>query len=126
LDKKTAMILTLVGGIFYVIGGLLAGLVVGGLTAFTGGLTGNPQALQEASNHFATIFGTGLITGIIIIIGSVMINSNSSKLRKVGGIIAIIMALLGIVNTLGGLLIGFILTMVGSIYGITYAPLVKM
>jgi len=120
VDKKTAMILTLVGGTFYIVGGLVAGLFAEGLTAFTGGLTGNSNAMNDASGAFATIFAVGLITGIFIIISSLLINSNTSAYRKIGGVLAIIMALIGIIDTVGGLLIGFVMVLAGSIFGLTY------
>jgi hypothetical protein len=113
------MILLITGGAFYIVGGLAAGFILGGLIAFTGGLAGTSR-IAEANAAVATYFGWGLSTGVLIIIGGLLVNSPSGKRRKIGGALAIIMALIGIINTLAGLAIGFVLTLVGAIIGLTY------
>jgi hypothetical protein len=119
VSKRTAMALLIAGGAFYIVGGLTAGVVLGGLIAFAGGLTGK-STTSEAYTALATYFGWGLFTGIPIIIGGVLVNSNSGKRRKVGGALAIAMAVIGIINTFAGLVVGFVLALVGAIVGLTY------
>src|SRR5208282_2627956 len=57
-----------------------------------------------------------------IIAGGVMLNSDNSGTRKAGGIVALVMMLIGAIPTLGGLVIGFILVLIGGILGLTYKP----
>jgi hypothetical protein len=109
VSKRTAMALIIAGGAFYIVGGLAAGFVLGGLIAFAGGLAGK-STTNEANTALATYLGWGLFTGIPIIIGGILVNSTSGKRRKIGGALAIVMALIGIINTFAGLAIGFVLT----------------
>lgn len=62
----------------------------------------------------------GLITGALIIFGGWLINSESPGRRKAGAIVAIVMALLGGLTTLGGLVIGFVLACIGVYLALTY------
>lgn len=119
VSKRTGMVLLVAGGAFYIVGGLAAGFILGGLLAFMGGLSGQSMTTQ-ANTALATYFGWGLFTGVLIIIGGLLVNSPSGRRRKIGGALAIIMALIGIINTLAGLVIGFVLTLVGAIIGLTY------
>ncbi len=113
------MVLLIAGGAFYIVGGLTAGFILGGLIAFMGGLSGQSMT-TEANTALATYLGIGLFTGILIIIGGLLVNSPSGTRRKIGGALAIIMALIGIINTMAGLVVGFVLTLVGAIVGLTY------
>lgn len=119
VSKRTGMALLIAGGAFYIVGGLAAGFILGGLIAFTGGLSGRSMT-TEANTALTTYFGWGLFTGVLIIIGGLLVNSPSGRRRKIGGALAIIMALIGIINTIAGLVIGFVLTLVGAIVGLTY------
>jgi len=122
VKKRTAMILTVSGGAFYIIGGFVAYLVVAGLGGFTAGLTGSQELVKSTQEAMTAAIVTGLITGIIIIVCGILINSESSRNRKIGAIIAIIVAILGTFNTFGGLLIGLVLTIIGASVGLTYKP----
>ncbi|MGD0396931.1 MAG: zinc ribbon domain-containing protein [Nitrososphaerales archaeon] len=62
----------------------------------------------------------GIFTGALIITGGALLNSDSPGRRKSGGILSIAMMVIGAVFTLGGLLIGFILVLIGSVIGLTY------
>lgn len=145
-SKKTAAILTMVGGIFYIIGGIaLAGLVLL-FSSLGSGLTGSGSenvcsfisSFPCDSNVNATGidgfggFGAGLgaIANIILVIGVVsggliifsgwLIASENSGRRKIGAVLAIIFAVVGAFTTLGGLVIGFILAAIGVYYALTY------
>jgi hypothetical protein len=143
-SKKTAAILTIIGGVFYIIGGAtVAGLVglVGTLGSVPGG--GSAGVCQFVApfpcNSNSTISGLGsgfgsfntagiadillaigLVTGGLIVFGGVLINSESPGRRKIGCIVAIIMIVIGGLTTLGGLLIGFILAAIGVYLGLTF------
>ncbi len=132
-SKKTAAILTMVGGIFYVIGGAVvasaldllgSGLGSGSLSqlgcgSFCSSDTTNAGNLGLGGLADA-LLAFGLITGGVMIFGGWLINSENSGRRKVGCILALVMILLGGLTTLGGLLIGFILAAIGVYFGFTY------
>ncbi|MEM1702942.1 MAG: hypothetical protein QXQ31_02685 [Zestosphaera sp.] len=122
MNKKTCMILMIVGGAFYIVGGFVATLVVGALGGLTAGLTGSPEIAKRAQEAMTAVIATGFISGILIIIGGVLVNSEVRSRRIIGGALGIIGALIGIINTFAGLVIGLVLTLVGAVGGITYKP----
>jgi hypothetical protein len=142
-SKKTAAILTIVGGVFYILGGVVIAALLGSLSSLTGsdgsggclfstgGLipctsSGSDTGLDLGlgSGSMTTISDgiiiVGFVTGLLIIFGGVLINSNIPGRRKAGGILAIVMILLGSLTTGGGLLVGFILGGIGAYLGLTY------
>jgi len=120
VSKTAAMVLTIIGGVFYIIGGIVAGAIVGAGLGFLAGLSGSPNPVQTATSALIIGIEVGLFSGIIIIIGGVLIHAKSRKVRVVGGVLAIVGMLVGVINTFGGLLIGLILTLLGSIFGFLY------
>ncbi len=143
VTKKTAAILTVVGGIFYMIGGALVAALLSSVSSglgsgLLGGVGGNyyigPFAVDNANSTFGlgglgsgsvnaitdVILAIGLVTGLLIVFGGVLINSENGGRRKAGGILVIVMILIGGLTTLGGLLIGFILAGLGAYFGLTY------
>jgi zinc-ribbon domain len=139
--KKTAAILAVIGGVFYMIGGALVAALLGSVSSGLGGLgsaggisflgpfevdNSNTSSglgglgMGNLSGLTDVILAIGLVSGILIIFGGVLINSESSGRRKAGGIIVIVMALVGGLTTLGGLLVGFVLAGIGAYLGLTY------
>jgi hypothetical protein len=110
-----AFVLSLLGGIFYLIGGLgvaaIASLAL--LIPFAG----------------VAIFAVGLIglgSGIIMIYGASMMNSEDKGKVRTGSILVLVFTLVGAIFTLGGILIGFLLALIGSILGLTWSPTVTV
>lgn len=87
----TAFLLSLIGGIFVLLGGLLWA-ALGTLLAFFTGL--------------GFLLYAFLLFGIVIIVGSVMLNSKPRSAKTWGIVILIlgVLSLFGIVTTLGGIL----------------------
>ena len=87
----TAFIISLIGGIFILLGGLIWA-ALGTLLAFFTGL-----------GFLLYLF---VVFGIVIIAGSLMINSNPSSARTWGGIIIVlgVISLIGVTTTFGGIL----------------------
>ena len=122
--RKPAIILSLVGGICI----LLAGLAIIGLgqiiaNYYNGSLTG----LYE----YAAL---GLVPGIITIAAAVVLYSREKSRVRIGSALVLILTLVSLAggyamtgSILGGLIIdgfllGFILTLIGSIMGLVWSP----
>ena len=113
VSKLIGSLLTIAGGAFYIVGSLVA-LLFGSFVAFLNAGFSYNELLA------IIVFGFGAIAGALIIGGGLMLNSELASHRKAGGVLAIVMMLLGAVFTLGGLGIGFILTLAGGVFGLTY------
>jgi hypothetical protein len=136
VSKQIAAVLTIIGGVMYLLGGLFETIIYAaeseGPLAFvsTPGVSifGSFQASEAApasnglNSTAVVILLLGLVTGICIIVGGALINSESGRRRKVGGILAIVMMGVGAITTLGGFVIGFIFVLTGSVLGLTYKP----
>ncbi|MEM4873664.1 MAG: hypothetical protein QXY35_09410 [Thermofilaceae archaeon] len=122
MNKRTCMILMVAGGAFYVAGGFVASLLVGVLGGFAAGLTGSPEVAKWTRETVAATIAVGAVSGTLIIIGGVLVNSEVRSRRIVGSALGIIGALIGIANTFAGLIVGLVLTLVGAVGGITYKP----
>lgn len=124
-SKQAGAVLTILGGVFYIIGSLLGAVLtavfVGMANAFPNGYQGAPSVgLGSAGAIAVLVFGLGIFSGAMIIVGGALLNSDSSDRRKAGGVLAIAMMIIGAIPTFGGFLIGFILTLIGSVIGLTY------
>ena len=111
------MVLSLIGGIFVILGGLFIAFV-GSFVASFGYLANggaNPGTL-------VTIVGVvGIIFGLIMIVGAVMMYSNPQS-AKMWGIIVLILSILSWFTAVGGLVIGFLLGLIGGILAIVFKP----
>ena len=124
-DRPTAaFVLSLIGGIFY----LLFGIVIVALAAVIGGLAkiAGYGAAGLAVAAVGGIGGIGLICGIVIIIGAVMMNSSNRFRVRAASIVVLVFTIIGAIFTLGGLVVGFILALIGSILGLTWKPTASM
>jgi zinc ribbon protein len=148
-SKKTAAILTIVGGVFYIIGGAVIAALLSSVSSLGGlglGDSGTNSVCQlfgaggfcAPTNSTSPGFGNlgaggldlggiadillavGVVTGGLIIFGGILINSEIPDRRKAGGILVIVMILLGGLTTFGGLVIGFIRAGIGAYLGLTY------
>ncbi len=102
---STAFILSLIGGIFVLLGGLIWA-AIGTFVAF----------LSFGAGFLLYVF---LIFGIIIIIGAFMFNSNPASARTWGIVILLlgIFSLVGVITALGG-----ILSIVGGALALSWSP----
>jgi chromate transport protein ChrA len=104
---KAAFILVLLGGIFVLLGGVV--LVAGAQ------ILGMYTALDTADFFMSGILG--IVTGIILIVSSAMLRSASKPRVKAWSIVALAVGIVSIAST-GGFLVGFVLTLVGSVVGL--------
>jgi len=124
-----AFLLSLIGGIFILLGGGLMSMF-GGFGGF-GNMMGGYQGMMgyRYSGYGMMgglgfgIFGIlGLIFGAIVIISAFMLNSKPHEHSTWGTVIVIfsVLSLLG--GTMGGFGVGLILGLIGGILGITWKP----
>ena len=117
-DKPTAaMVLSVIGGIFVILGGVFIAFVGSLVSSF--GYLANGGANGGST---VTAFGVvGIIMGLIMVVGGFMIYSKPSS-SKMWGIIVLILSILSWVTAVGGLVIGFILGLIGGILAIVFKP----
>ncbi len=107
LEKPTAaFILSLIGGMFILLWGLLIAAVGVAFGPFGGGL--------------AAIGGIESVLGLFIIIFGVLLFVMSQQ-HVVFGILVLVFSIISLIG-LGGLIIGFILALIGGILGIAHKP----
>jgi len=116
-----AFVLSLIGGILYLIFGLIiavAGAFVGSFTTLIG--------FPGIGLAIAVVGAIGLVSGVIMVIGAGMMNAVEKSKVTTGSILVLVFTIIGAVFTLGGFIIGFILALIGSILGLTWKPPVPM
>ncbi|BDC18799.1 hypothetical protein [Acidianus sp. HS-5] len=121
MKPSTSAILGAIGGAMYIIGGIVAAYAIAALYGFGAGLANSQSLAKEGASDANFLLAFGFVIGIIIIALSVgMLRSQNRKMRQIGGILIIVVALLGAINTLGGLVIGIILSIAGAVGAMTY------
>ncbi len=108
MNKPTiAFALSLVGGIFSLIGGALM-IAFGKVFSFIPIMAGS-----------LTLLGAfGAVCGIMMIVGGFMMHSNPSR-HVMWGAIVLVFSVLSWIGAFGGIVIGFVLGLIGGIFGIT-------
>ena len=117
-EKPTAaMVLSLIGGICVMLGGAFI--------AFVGSIVSSFGYLANGGTNggtLVTVFGVvGIIMGIIMVVGGFMMYSKPTS-AKMWGIIVLILSILSWVTAVGGLVIGFLLGLIGGILAIVFKP----
>ena len=111
------MVLSLIAGIFVILGGLFIAFVGSVVSSF--GYLANGGA---SPGTVVTIVGVvGIIFGLIMIVGAAMMYSNP-KSAKMWGAIVLVMSILSWFTAVGGLVIGFLLGLIGGILAIVFKP----
>lgn len=121
-EKPTAaFVLSLIGGIFILLGGAFIAVVFATLSGIMGGLGFGDFGLGSM-----TVVGVvGLIFGLIVIIAAVMLYMRPQQ-HVIWGVIILLLAIVSIPFSLVGFVIGFILALVGGILGIVFKPSAPM
>jgi hypothetical protein len=113
-EKPTAAFaLSLIGGIFILLGGIVyaaAGSWVGILGFGLG------------ASVLVGLGVFGLICGILVILGAVWINSGEKSKVRTGSILVLIFSILSWIGSAAGFFIGFLLGLIGAILGLTWNP----
>lgn len=118
-EKPTAaFILSLLGAIFIIIGGLVYAIIfsiIGSIVSFIPGMEG-------LGGTIAILGILGIVWGILTLVGAIMINSGDKSKVRTGSILVLIFSILSWFGAAGGLFIGFLLGLIGSILGLTWNP----
>jgi len=113
---STAFVLSLIGGIFILLGGLataaIAAIIGGALFAFFPG--GGVLLIGLAV--------VGILIGLLTIFGAVMLR-NRPESAHTWGVLILVFAIISLFTSAGGgFIIGFILALIGGIFAMTWKP----
>jgi hypothetical protein len=116
-EKPTAaMVLSLIGGIFILLGGLTGVWLGSVISALTFGLGGGT----------ITILGAiGVIIGILTILFAVMLTMHPENHTMYGALI-VVFSIISWITAFGGFFIGFLLALIGGILALTFKPTVAV
>jgi CDP-diglyceride synthetase len=125
----TAFILSLIGGILILITGIVglawfgaAGPYWGGFGGWMSGMMGGYHGFFGGGEYgfFAVLSLLGLVSGVLIIVGAIMLRSRPQD-HLVWGVLILIFALVSFAD-MGGYLIGALLGIAGGALAISYRP----
>ena len=112
-----AVILLVVGGALYIAGGLAVALLVA-----SGRISAYQMFGRQAVEVTVLTVVTGFISGVAIIICAFAVNTGIKSYVRAGSIIAIIISLWLFGGSFGGLFVGLILVIVGSVLALIGKP----
>lgn len=117
-EKPTAaFVLSLIGGVFILINGILMALI-----AFVGGTALSLiPGLGFIGGIVIAVGAVGLVLGILIIIGAIQINSGEPGKVRTWSIVVLVLSIISLFIG-GGFIIGFVLGLVGGILGLVWKP----
>lgn len=127
----TAFILSLIGGIFILIGGGVMAMIssygfggmMGGYGRYGGMMGPGFGMMGGLSYSFGGMFGiAGIIFGIAVIVSALMLYDNPANHSQWGTAILIFSVLSIFGSAMAGFGIGLVLGLIGGILGITWKP----
>jgi apolipoprotein N-acyltransferase len=107
IKPTAAFILSLIGGIFILLWGLVL-FAIGAAIAFIFG------------GGILIIGGVEILSGLIVMIAGILLYVHPEQ-HTMYGVLVLVFSIVSLVG-LGGLLLGFILALIGGILGITHKP----
>lgn len=120
-----AFILSLIGGIFILLGGGTMSMVGGMMGGFSGygGMMGRGFGMMGGLGYGFGVLGiVGAVFGIIVIISALMLNSKPEQHSTWGTLIVIFSVLSIFGSAMGGFGVGLVLGLIGGILAITWKP----
>ncbi|MBN2517313.1 MAG: hypothetical protein JXB14_00550 [Candidatus Altiarchaeota archaeon] len=109
--SQVALILGLIGGILILLIGAVIGVIFGAL-----GSAATAIGATGVGMMFWVLAIVGLLSGIIVIVGSVLIKN--PKQRVLGSVLVLVFSIIAIFTAGGGLFIGSILGIVAGVLGL--------
>ena len=118
-EKPTAaFVLSLIGGIFIFLVGLL-------ITA-VGGIAGSIPGVPSGGANMLTLLGViGIVNGLLVMVFGILIYIKPQQ-HVVWGVLVIVFSIVSLFDTLGGFIIGLILALIGGILGAVWKPTAPM
>ncbi len=123
-EKPTAAtVLSAIGGVFIFLAGLLFIFIASVFGALLSGLpiAGAPVDPDQFVAYLATVGAIGAVIGIVIIVLGVMMFARPAQAR-IMGVIVLILSILSFFFVIGGFFIGGLLALIGGILGIVFKP----
>jgi len=121
-DKpEIAVTLIVIGAAFYIVSGLVVAAVVEGLGELAA-YFGAKQAIAQARQTAMTSILTGVGVGIAIMTGGILACSGNRFRIWIGAILAVAFSLVGFRYAFGGLVIGPVLVIAGSVLAAIWRP----
>jgi hypothetical protein len=128
---QIAFILSLIGGIliflgggvssmWFMFGGFGIGGMMGGFSGMMGGFQGMMGSLGIPFGFISGLFLIGLVSGVLVMIGALMLNTRPTE-HTAWGIIILVFSAISILG-MGGFLVGAILGIVGGALAISWKP----
>jgi hypothetical protein len=110
------MVLSIIGGIFILIGGLFGVWVGAVVSALTFGFAGGTVVLLGA---------VGVIIGILTVVFAVLLGMHSAN-HTMYGVLIIVFSIISWITAFGGFFLGFLLALIGGILAVTFKPTVPV
>ena len=128
VERPTAaFILSLIGGIFILLGGGMMSMLGYGFRGMMSSYGGWGYGMMRPGfGMMGLAFGAtgilGLVFGVIVIISAIMLNSKPQEHTTWGTLIVIFSVLSIVGSAMGGFGIGLVLGLVGGVLAITWKP----
>jgi hypothetical protein len=106
------MVLSIIGGIFILIGGLVGIWLGTAVSVLTFGFAGGTILALGA---------VGTIIGILTIVFAILLSMHPSQ-HTMYGVLILVFSLISWITAFGGFFIGFLLALLGGIFAITWKP----
>jgi hypothetical protein len=116
-----AFVLSLIAGIIYLIIGLI---VIAAATVISS--APSLSRISDVRRVLVVAGGIGLVSGVIMVVGCMWMNSENMARVRTGAILVVIFMIIGALFTDGGFVFGFVLGLIGSILGLVWKPPAQM
>jgi len=135
-EKPVApFVLGLIAGIFILLGAIVMSMFAFGTASMMGSMGGTMSGMMSnmyAGMSMGMMIGfapaltvIGIASGVMVILGSVMVYTHPSE-SQLWGVIILAFSVVSIIGGMGGFLVGLVLGVVGGVLGLTWrAPAVK-
>ncbi len=128
-DKPVAaFILSLLGGIFILLGAFVmsmfafgTGNMMGMMGMMNGTMTGSSGVMAMMMGYSFAFAIVGLASGALVILGSVMLYNRPSE-SQIWSAVILAFSLLSILGSMGGFMVGLVMGVLGGTFGLVWKP----
>jgi hypothetical protein len=113
----TAMVLSLIGGVFILLGGLAEAWVGANLSAFSFA----SRLAGIAGAELVAIGALGIVVGLVIVVLAVFLHSHP-QMHLVLGVLILVLSFVSLLSFFGGFVAGFLLALIGGVLAISWKP----